>query len=70
MDTIDQHIRKDEEMISDPNLSPQMRRHAKDELASLKEYQKNHPGDDHDPTALEIFCDENPDAEECRIYED
>jgi hypothetical protein len=40
------------------------------ELDSLEKYQLNHPDEDHDPTSLELFCDENPDASECRIYED
>jgi hypothetical protein len=28
------------------------------------------PDDDHDPTPLELYCDENPAALECRVYED
>ena len=51
-------------------LSPQMRRHVADELDHLEQYQANHPDDDHDPTAFEMYCDENPEADECRIYED
>ena len=47
-----------------------MRRHVADELDHLELYQVNHPGDDHDPTSFEMFCDENPEADECRIYED
>jgi hypothetical protein len=40
------------------------------ELGSLEQYQVNHPDDNHDPTPLELFCDINPEAPECRIYED
>ena len=47
-----------------------MRRHTEDELDHLEKYQAAHPDDDHDPTAFEMYCDENPEADECRIYED
>jgi len=40
-----------------------------DELESLEQYQENHPNDNHDPTPLELYCDANPDALECRIYD-
>jgi len=47
-----------------------MRRHVEDELEHLEKYQNNHPDEEHDPTAFEMYCDENPDASECRIYDD
>jgi hypothetical protein len=53
MDTINQHIEQDKKILDDPLTSPQCRRHT----------------EDHDPSPLELFCDENPDAPECRIYE-
>jgi hypothetical protein len=70
MNNIDQHIQKDEDLLSDPMISPQSRRHTEEELEALKSYKINHPGDDHDPTPLELYCDAHPDAAECRIYED
>lgn len=70
MSTIDDHIQKDKEIIDDPMSSPQARRHAENELESLERYRERHPQDDHVPTPFEIYCDENPDAPECRIYED
>ena len=70
MDTIDQHIQKDIEILNDPTTSSQSRRHTEQELAALETYKVNHPEDSHDPTALELYCDANPDALECRIYED
>ena len=70
MENIDQHIRKDEDLLSDPTISPQSRRHTEEELNALKAYKVNHPEDLHDPTALELYCDSNPNALECRIYED
>jgi hypothetical protein len=70
MENIEQHIEADREELSNPQLSPQRRRHLEDELEELEAYHENHPNDTHDPTPLELFCDANPDALECRIYED
>jgi hypothetical protein len=69
MTNINDHIKKDQEELTDPMISSQRRRHIEDELDSLEKYHKNHPGDDHDPTALELFCDTNPDSPECRVYD-
>ena len=75
MDSIEQHIQKDKEILQDPTTSPQQRRHVVGELQELEVYVENHKkeieaGDHHDPTPLELYCDSNPDADECRIYED
>jgi hypothetical protein len=68
--TLQQHINDDKDQIDDPTTSGQRRRHLEDELDSLKKYQSRHPDTDQDPTGFELYCDENPDALECRIYED
>lgn len=70
MGNIDQHIQKDVAILNDPTISAQSRRHTEQELAALEAYKVNHPEDSHDPTTLELYCDANPDAPECRIYED
>ena len=70
MDNINQHIQRDEDLLSDPTISPQSRRHTEEELESLRVYKENHPNDDHDPTALELYCELNPNALECRVYDD
>ena len=70
MDNIEQHIQKDKEILDDPTISPQMRRHTEDELADLEAYAERYPEDSHDPTPLELYCDTHPDASECRVYED
>ena len=70
MENIDQHIQKDEELLSDPMISPQSMRHTEEELEALKSYKINHPEDSHDPTPLELYCDTHPDALECRVYDD
>ena len=73
MESIEKHIEKDKELLQDPTLSPQMRRHTADELEHLERYAKEHAkdiaADHHDPSAFEMYCDENPEADECRIYE-
>lgn len=69
MNNIDQHIEYDKRILEDPTISSQSRRHTKLELESLENYKKNHPEDDHDPTPLELYCNDNPDALECRTYE-
>ena len=70
MESIEKHIEKDEGILQNPMTSPQQRRHIEQELKELKEYQHNHPDEHRDPTALELFCELEPDADECRIYED
>ena len=70
MENIDQHIKKDEDLLNDPLISPQSRRHTEEELEALKAYREKHPEDSHDPTPLELYCDANPGAIECRVYED
>ena len=75
MDSIEQHIEADKKILEDPTTSPQQRRHVQNELEELRVYAHNHraeiaAGDHHDPTALELFCEVEPDADECRIYED
>jgi len=70
MENIEQHIKKDKEILENPTTSPQMRRHIQGELHDLEEYKEHHPGDDHDPTPLELYCDQNPSEPECLIYDD
>ena len=70
MENIDQHIQKNQNLLNDPTISPQSRRHTQEELTALETYKKNHPEDLHDPTSLELYCELNPGADECRIYID
>jgi hypothetical protein len=75
MESIESHIEKDRKILDNPQTSPQQRRHIEGELEELETYVKNHKaeieaGDHHDPTPLELYCDSNPEADECRIYED
>jgi hypothetical protein len=68
--TLSQHIDNDYEELDSNTISSQRRRHLQDEVKGLEQYQKNHPEEDHDPTPLELYCDMNPDALECRMYDD
>jgi hypothetical protein len=75
MESIEAHIQKDKEILDNSSTSPQQRRHIEGELQELEFYAKNHEkdikeGDHHDPTPLELYCEMEPDADECRVYED
>ncbi len=75
MESIEKHIKVDEEILANPTTSPQQRRHIEGELEELNVYADNHKkeiaaGDHHDPTALELYCEMEPEADECRVYED
>ena len=75
MESIEKHIEKDKEILHDPTISPQTRRHIEGELEELEAYAEHHKadieaGDHHDPTPLELYCDTHPDASECKIYDD
>jgi hypothetical protein len=69
MDNIEQHIQNDKKILDDPMVSAQTRRHVEGELESLERYKESHPDDDHDPTPFELYCNDNPEALECRKYE-
>ena len=73
--TVEQHIFDDKNILEHPTTSPQQRRHIETELEELNVYVENHKkdieaGDHHDPTALELYCEMEPEADECRVYED
>ena len=70
MENVEQHIEYDKKILDNPTISPQARRHTEEELEALERWVENHPNDHRDPTSLELFCDSNPDAPECKIYED
>lgn len=70
MESIEKHIEKDRDILQDPTISPQHRRHIEGELKELEAYKDNHPEDHHDPTSLELYCDANPSQPECLVYDD
>ncbi len=75
MENIETHIAKDKEILDNPMTSPNQRRHIEGELHELEVYAENHKeeieaGDHHDPTALELFCEVEPSALECKVFDD
>jgi len=70
MESIEQHIEADKEELANPQISAQRRRHIEGELEELEAYAERHPEDHHDPTSLELYCDNNPSAPECLVYDD
>jgi len=74
MENIEAHIEKDKKILEDPLTSPQQRRHVEEELHDLEDWVENHKeeieaGDHHDPSPLELYCDQNPSALECKIHD-
>jgi hypothetical protein len=67
--SIEDHILKDKKILDDPLVSSQSRRHVEEELEALERYHARHPEDQHDPTPLELYCDDNPGAIECKIHD-
>ena len=72
MKSIDEHIQKDQSELEAAKATGDhaKQRHLTEELKSLEEYKEHNPQDKHDPTSLELYCDANPDADECRVYDD
>ena len=74
MKDIETHIAKDKEILDNPMTSPNQRRHVQEELHELEVYVENHKaeieaGDHHDPTPLELFCEVDPSAPECKVHD-
>lgn len=67
--TLQQHINDDIFELDSPTTSGQRRRHLESELEQLERYQQKHPNKIEDPTSLELYCNDNPEAPECLIYE-
>ena len=63
MKTIDEHIQKDQEeflkALAEHNDGKV--RHLTEELQWLLDHKKQFPDDTHDPSPLELFCEQNPD---------
>jgi hypothetical protein len=55
MKDINTHIEYNKQILNDPTVSPQRRRHTQDELSQLEVYKTNQL---------------NPDALECKVYDD
>jgi hypothetical protein len=67
---IQELVQKIYEELDNPSINKQRKRHLTSYLEELLTYQENHPDLLDVPTALELYCDSNPDASECKIYDD
>jgi len=56
--------------LEDPSSNKQRKRYLEGYLKELLKYNENHPDEVKAPSALELYCDSNPDAPECKIYDD
>ena len=72
VESIEIHIAKGLEELAKAEASGDQAkaRHYASELEGLETYRNHHPGEHKDPTSLEVHCDLNPDAPECRVYDD
>jgi hypothetical protein len=67
---LQQFIHTINDELGNSSLNKQRKRYLEAHLEELLEYQKNNPNNTLIPNALELFCDLNPNALECRIYDD
>lgn len=70
MESVEKHIEHDKKILDDPLTSPQAKRHVEDELQSLERWVETHPDDHKDPSPMELYCNDNPDALECKMFDD
>ena len=63
-------INNTQEELDNPSINRQRKRHLTSLLEELLLYKERHPNITIAPTALELYCDINPDASECKIYDD
>lgn len=49
--------------------SRQRRKYLEDELERLLAYQEAHPTQEETPTSFQLYCFENPEALECRVFD-
>lgn len=58
------------EELGDCSINKQRKRYLESYLEELLVYEKNHPHETVIPSSFELYCDINPNALECRIYDD
>jgi hypothetical protein len=58
------------EELESPAINKQRKRYLENYLFELLEYQKHNPDVIECPTNFELYCDINPNAPECRIFDD
>jgi len=72
LDSIDAHIAQDRselEKARNEGDKPKAA-HLEAELKDLETYKAHHPGESKDPSPMEVYCDLNPEAPGCLVYDD
>lgn len=67
---LQQTINDVSEELENSSINKQRKRYLNDYLSDLLKYQENNPESVECPTNFELFCNLNPDAPECRIFDD
>jgi hypothetical protein len=57
------------EELNNTEINKQRKRYLENYLQELLEYQNHNPTIEEVPTVLQLFCDLNPEAPECKIYD-
>lgn len=72
METIDSHLNQLKAALEQARQNGDNARinHLEKELRDLEAYRAHHPEEQNDPTPLEVYCDLNPEAPECLVYDD
>jgi hypothetical protein len=72
LETIDSHLAKLKAELEQAQATGETAKvnHLQTELKNLEVYQAHHPGEQKDPSPLEVYCDLNPEAPECLVYDD
>lgn len=68
-ETINSHIQKNLDELDGDTSNSQRRRFLEDEVDRLNNFKLNNPNHSQMPTPFELYCDENPDSPECRIFD-
>jgi hypothetical protein len=57
------------EELNNPEINKQRKRYLETYLQELLQYQNNNPDKEEIPTHLQLYCNLNPNALECREYD-
>lgn len=55
--------------LNSDDINKQRKRYLTSYIGDLEQYISNHPDVNEVPSYLELFCDLNPDAPECRKFD-
>lgn len=66
---IKEKIKEIQEELDFNSINKQRKRYLKSYLSELIEYSERHPNSLEVPSHLELFCEFNPDANECRVFD-